>query len=89
MINAVLIDLPGPGRATAQAFSAECWSLDVEPEHVDVTSYDVRAGGVTVVPTIRVYDDAEPYGEPLVEHVGRADGDTIQALLREALCLLT
>ncbi|MEU6684406.1 hypothetical protein [Streptomyces sp. NPDC046832] len=92
MINAVLVDLPRrqcPKRETAAAFDAACWALDVEPEHVDVTSYDVRADGVVTVPTVRIYDDADPYGEPIAEHVGVADADTIRALLEKGLSLLT
>jgi hypothetical protein len=88
VINAVLIDLPFAGRSTAKAFREVCWALDVEPECVDVTSYDCRANGVTRVPTIRVYDDGEPYGEPLAEHRGAATEEEIRALIERGKALV-
>jgi hypothetical protein len=86
VIYAVIIDLPTdpfPGRATVKAFREACWSMDVEPEHIDVTESNLRAHGVRTVPTIRVFDDADPYGEPIAEHVGMADADTIRELLKK------
>lgn len=46
MINAVLVDLPEHNarvRRIKRVFNDACWALDVEPEFVDVTSYDSRA----------------------------------------------
>jgi hypothetical protein len=86
VIYAVIIDLPRrqfPARSTAKAFREACRAFDVEPEHVDVTSYDCRAHRVATVPTIRIFDDADPYGMPIAEHVGAADADTIRALLKK------
>jgi hypothetical protein len=88
VINAVIIDLPTSGRSTVKAFREACWALDVEPEFVDVTSYDCRAGGVTRVPTIRVYADDDPYGDVLAEHRGVATGEEITALLNRGLALV-
>ncbi|CAD80141.1 gp19 [Streptomyces phage phiBT1] len=88
MINAVIIDLPLSGRSTVKAFREACWALDVEPEHVDVTSYDCRANGVNVVPTIRVYADDDPYGDVLAEHRGAATGEQITALLERGQALV-
>ncbi|MFD3904111.1 hypothetical protein ACFXOL_01625 [Streptomyces californicus] len=62
-------------------FNEACWALDVEPEFVDVTSYDPRAGQAEIVPTVYVYDDADPYGEPLAEHRGAFTAEQITALL--------
>ncbi|QAX93299.1 thioredoxin [Streptomyces phage Vash] len=90
MINAVLCGLPGHwgSRHVWRPFQVACWGADVEPEFADVTSYDSRADGVDVVPTIRIYDDADPYGEPVLEHKGAADADKISALLTEAKTLV-
>lgn len=90
MILAVLVDLP-ERNARAQrirhVFDEACWALDVEPEFVDVTSYDVRAGAVEVVPTVYVFDDADPYGEPLAEHRGAFTAEDITGLLERGLTL--
>ncbi|MET8691761.1 hypothetical protein ABZV65_04350 [Streptomyces bauhiniae] len=89
MIYPVLIglsDTPGMGPARAE-FSKACWDADAEPEYVDATSYDGRADDVTVVPTIRVYDDADPYGDPLAEHRGAFTGTEVRALLERAVAL--
>ncbi|MER8014246.1 hypothetical protein ACIQ7S_03685 [Streptomyces griseoluteus] len=89
MIYPVLIGLsgtPGMGPATA-AFSKACWDAGAAPEYVDATSYDGRANGVTVVPTIRVYDDADPYGDPLAEHRGAFTAMQVRALLERAVAL--
>ena len=90
MILPVLIGLQEHKATTElyRRFSPLCWAADAEPEYVDATSYDARADGVTTVPTIRVYDDADPYGDPLVEHVGTADNEKIRALLTEARTLI-
>lgn len=90
MINAVLIGLPGheTSRRIRKPFDDACWALDVEPEFVDVTSYDSRADGVDVVPTVRVYADDDPYGDVLAEHRGAATGEEITALLNRGLALV-
>ncbi|QAX94040.1 thioredoxin [Streptomyces phage Euratis] len=75
-------------RVARKVFEPVCWAEDAEPEFVSVASYDSRADGVTTVPTIRVYDDADPYGDPLVEHVGAVDADSIRALLTEARTMI-
>ncbi|MER7688333.1 hypothetical protein [Streptomyces sp. NPDC097610] len=89
MIYAVLCGLPGHYGTSVRwkIFSDACWALDVEPEFVDVTSYNVRADGVDVVPTIRVYADDDPYGDVLAEHRGVATGEEITALLNRGLAL--
>jgi hypothetical protein len=91
VIYAVLVGLPGHGFGPAvwHPFRDACWGADVVPEFVDVTESDSRADGVTTVPTYRIFDDADPYGEPIAEHVGMADADTIRALLEKGLNLLT
>jgi hypothetical protein len=90
VINAVLCGLPGHYGTSVRwrAFSDACWALDVEPEFVDVTSYNVRADGVEVVPTIRVYADDDPYGDVLAEHRGVATAEEITALLTRGLALV-
>ncbi|MEG8276371.1 hypothetical protein [Streptomyces sp. AHA2] len=89
MIYAVLVGLPGhsSGSLVWRPFRDECWAADVEPEFVNVTESDSRADGVHTVPTIRIFDDADPYGEPLAEHVGAADADTIRTLLEKGKSL--
>jgi hypothetical protein len=90
VINAVLCGLPGheSSRRIMTPFREACWSLDVEPEFVDVTSYDSRGDGVEVVPTIRVYSDDDPYGDVLAEHQGVATAGEITALLNRGLALV-
>ncbi|WP_433858209.1 hypothetical protein [Streptomyces kronopolitis] len=91
MILAVLVDLPEHNarvRRIKAVFNEACWALDVEPEFVDVTSYDCRAGQVETVPTLYVYDDADPYGEPLAEHRGAFTADEVTALLERGIALV-
>ncbi|WP_274031215.1 hypothetical protein [Streptomyces sp. MMBL 11-1] len=91
MINAVLVDLPEHNarvRRIKSVFNEACWALDVEPEFLDVTSYDSRAGQVEVVPTVYVYDDADPYENPIAEHRGAFTGEQITALLERGLALV-
>ncbi|QNE79074.1 hypothetical protein F0344_04885 [Streptomyces finlayi] len=68
-------------------FEDACWALDVAPEFVDVTSYDSRAGRIDTVPTVYVYDAADPYGEPLAEHRGAFTADDITGLLQRGAAL--
>ncbi|MER5894741.1 hypothetical protein [Streptomyces sp. NPDC001876] len=91
MILAVLVDLPDSNARVRHIwgiFDAACWAKDVEPEFVDVTSYDVRARDVETVPTVYVYDDADPYGEPLAEHRGAFTADDIAGLLERGKALV-
>ncbi|MEU2760413.1 hypothetical protein [Streptomyces sp. NPDC007094] len=91
MILAVLVDLPecnARSQRLKSVFDGACWALDVEPEFVDVTSYDPRAGQVETVPTVFVFDDADPYGEPLAEHRGAFTAGQITALLERGTALV-
>jgi len=90
MILAVLVDLPEHNarvRRIKAVFSDACWAKDVEPEFVDVTSYDCRAGRAETVPTVYVYDDSDPYGEPLAEHRGAFTAEDIAGLLERGAAL--
>ncbi|MFF7361054.1 hypothetical protein [Streptomyces sp. NPDC008125] len=91
MILAVLVDLPERNtrvQRVKSVFDDACWALGVEPEFVDVTSYDCRAGAVETVPTVFVYDDADPYGEPLAEHRGGFTAEDITGLLERGAALV-
>jgi hypothetical protein len=91
MILAVLVDLPEHNarvRRIKAVFNAACWAKDVEPEFVDVTSYDSRAGKVETVPTLYVFDDAEPYGEQLAEHRGAFTAEDVTGLLERGMALV-
>ncbi|WP_328950451.1 hypothetical protein OG778_23770 [Streptomyces sp. NBC_00184] len=91
MINAVLVDLPEHNarvRRIKRVFNDACWALDVEPEFVDVTSYDSRAGQAETVPTLYVFDDADPYGAPLAEHRGAFNAEDVTGLIERGLALV-
>ncbi|MFE0692746.1 hypothetical protein [Streptomyces sp. NPDC058869] len=91
MILAALVDLPEHNTRVQRiksVFEGACWAFDVEPEFVDVTSYDPRAGQVETVPTVFVFDDADPYGEPLAEHRGAFTAEQVTALLERGLALV-
>lgn len=71
-------------KLTWPAFRDVCEGEGHEPEFVFIEESDARSEGVTRIPCIRIFDDADPYGEPLIEHVGAATGHKVRYLLDEA-----
>lgn len=91
MILAVLVDLPEHNprvRRIKHVFEEACWWGGVCSEFVDVTSYDSRAGRIDTVPTIYVFDDSDPYGEPLAEHRGAFTAEDVAGLLERGAALV-
>lgn len=73
-----------PCKATLPHFIAACMAAGVEAEYVTIESYDSRANDITSVPTIRVYNADDPFGEPIGELRGAASESQIHALLASA-----
>ncbi|MEV0126377.1 hypothetical protein AB0I16_33335 [Streptomyces sp. NPDC050703] len=90
MVYVVLCGLPGHWGTSHvwRSFRVACRNADVEPEFADVTTGDPRADDVEVVPTIRVYAEDDPYGEPLAEHRGATTGEEIRALIERGKALV-
>jgi hypothetical protein len=72
-------------KLTWPAFRDVCEGEGLEPEFIFVEESDSRTQGVATLPTIRIFDDSDPFGEPLIEHVGVADGAQIIDLIMKGL----